>query len=204
MEMETSFPIHNIGILDSIGDDSINEILEGWNGYCVCTELLLKDTGDLSVGSEFVSHVHVLCKHGLDSLVQDHFLRALEETFEKNGASKFWQQFDAYSDVAILEMNKPCIEEDWLQQIICKSLEEISLEKQYQEKCLLMLVHALQSYKDSIAEERHNLDVDRVSLLSRYQLMVSSVLMTTLPRHFPGMCFRVSVDDSRMDIYLSD
>lgn len=49
-----------------------------------------------------------------------------------------------------------------------------------------MLVHALQSYKDQISGERHNFEADRDYLASKYQLIVSSVLMASLPRHFPG------------------
>ncbi|KAJ9709347.1 hypothetical protein PVL29_001019 [Vitis rotundifolia] len=77
------------------------------------------------------------------------------------------------------------IQENGIQKVLYKALDDVSLEKQYQEKCLLMLVHALQSYKDSISEERHNSDAERIHLFSKYQLIVSSVLMTTLPRHFP-------------------
>lgn len=60
--------------------------------------------------------------------------------------------------------------------------------KQHQEKCLSTLVHALQLCTDD-SLERKNTDVRRVYLFSKYRLIVSSVLMTTLPRHFPGMCF---------------
>ncbi|KAA8529398.1 hypothetical protein F0562_033803 [Nyssa sinensis] len=126
-----------------------------------------------------------LCKHGLESLVQEHFLRSLEETFEKNGAAKFWRQFDAYSNPVSLEMNEDPIQENGVQQVLCKALEEISLERQYQEKCLLMLVHALQSYKDGMSEESHKSDAERIYLFSKYQLRVSSVLMASLPQHFP-------------------
>lgn len=65
------------------------------------------------------------------------------------------------------------------------------MEKQYQEKCLLMLVHALQSYKENISEGRHNSDAERVYLFPKYQLLVSSVLMATLPPHFPGTYFTI-------------
>jgi anaphase-promoting complex subunit 2 len=68
-----------------------------------------------------------------------------------------------------------------LQQVLCRALEEISLEKQYQEKCLLLLVRAL------LLEGKTDSDVEREYLFSKYQLMVSSVLMASLPRHFPGM-----------------
>ena len=33
------------------------------------------------------------------------FVVLLQETFEKNGASKFWPHFDAYRNVAALGMN---------------------------------------------------------------------------------------------------
>lgn len=71
--------------------------------------------------------------------------------------------------------------------MLCKALEEMSLEKQYQEKCLFTLVHALQSHKESMFEGKQNVDSERVHLFAKYQLMVSSVLMASLPPHFPGM-----------------
>ncbi|POO03500.1 Anaphase-promoting complex subunit [Trema orientale] len=178
----------NLGILDSLTDDAIQEIVDSYNGFCAATQVLLHGAGDLSVGSEFVAHVHGLCKHGLDSLVRDHFLRALEGTFQKNGAFKFWRYFGAYGNGTELEM-KNCNPDsgDEVQEVLCKALEEISVEKQYQEKCLLMLVHALQSFKDHVSGGSHSSDADRVYLLSKYQMLVSSVLMATLPRHFPDM-----------------
>ncbi|KAI3936756.1 hypothetical protein MKW92_019203 [Papaver armeniacum] len=185
MVMESKSPSCNLGVLDSLTQESISEILVSWESFRLSTETLLKDTGNLSIGSDFISTVHILSKHGLQSLLQDHFLQALEETFERNGVLKFWQHFDAYSDLAIPETNPFEMKEESVQRVLCKALEEICLEKQYQEKCLLMLVHALQSYQDVISKGRHPSDVDRVRLLSRYQLMVSSVLMTSLPRHFP-------------------
>ena len=72
-------------------------------------------------------------------------------------------------------------------EVLCKALEEITMEKQYQEKCLLMLVHALQSFKDHVSGAGHNSDAERVDLFSKYQMLVSSVLMATLPRHFSGI-----------------
>ncbi|KAI4314137.1 hypothetical protein L6164_027073 [Bauhinia variegata] len=183
---ESTSSFCNLGVLDALTDDSIQEILESYNGFCVTTQTLLGGAGDLSAGTEFVAHVHSLCKHGLESLVRDHFLRVLEEAFERNGASKFWRHFDAYSNFADLKRNDDVdINEDEIQQVLCNALEEISLEKQYQEKCLLILVHALQSYKDQMSGERHNFQAERDYLVSKYQLLVSSVLMATLPRHFP-------------------
>lgn len=61
--------------------------------------------------------------------------------------------------------------------------------KHYQEKCLSMLVHALQLCTDDTLEGRNTSDVKRVHIFSKYRLIISSVLMTTLPRHFTGMCF---------------
>ncbi|XP_061992637.1 anaphase-promoting complex subunit 2 isoform X1 [Rosa rugosa] len=160
----------NLGFLDTLSETSIHEIVESYSAFCAATETLLNGAGDLSVGPQLVSHVHRLCSHGLESLVRDHFLGALERTFEKNGASKFWRHFEAHDDVSIGE------------QVFYNALEEISLEKQYQEKCLLMLVHALQTYGG-----RRSRDSDDVSpeLFAKYQLSVSSVLMATLPRQFP-------------------
>ncbi|RZC02484.1 Peptidyl-prolyl cis-trans isomerase FKBP62 [Glycine soja] len=66
---------------------------------------LLVGNDDLSVAPDFVSLVHVVCKHRLRSFVQDHFFRLLEETFERNGASRFWRHFDPYSRVAGLNKN---------------------------------------------------------------------------------------------------
>ncbi|KAL5721544.1 anaphase-promoting complex subunit 2 [Ranunculus cassubicifolius] len=174
----------NLNLLDSISDSSIEDILDSWIGFCTTTDSLLSDKGDLSLGSDFISHVHVLCENRLISIVQDHFFISLQETFEKNGAKKFWGYFEEFSDVEISELNETHIQQDWVQQVLCKALEEICVEIQYQEKCLLILVHALQSYTESMSEGRLNLDAERVYLFSRYHLMVSSVLMTTLPRHF--------------------
>ena len=71
--------------------------------------------------------------------------------------------------------------------MLCKALEEISLEKKYQEKCLYMLVHALQSCKENLLDREYNSDSERKYLFAKYQFMVSSVLMASLPPHFPGM-----------------
>lgn len=172
MEEEATSLVRNLGFLDTLSDDSIQEIVGSYNGFCAATEALLNGAGDFSVDPEFVAHVHSLCKHGLRSLVRDHFLRALEENFEKNGASKFWRHFDAYSNVALLCKTR----EGEVERVLGKALEDICLEKLYQENCLLALAHALPSYGDQTSE--------RARLFSTYQLLVSSVLMATLPRHF--------------------
>jgi anaphase-promoting complex subunit 2 len=81
------------------------------------------------------------------------------------------------------------IDEDEIESVLCNALEEISLEKQYQEKCFLILVHALQSFNDQMSEEGrdNNFEAETDNLISKYQWIVSSVLMNTLPRVFPGL-----------------
>ncbi|XP_057494205.1 anaphase-promoting complex subunit 2-like [Actinidia eriantha] len=185
MVVDATSSVCDLGALDSLNGDALKEIVESWNGFCFSTDALLNGKGDRSHGSKFVSQAHALCKHGLESLVQEHFIGYLEETFEKNGASKFWRHFDAYRNVAALGMNMDPIQKDRVQQVLCKALEEISFEKQYQEKCLLVLIDALQSYKDSMSDKRQNSDTERLYLISKYQSMVSSGLMASLPPHFP-------------------
>ncbi|KAL7587747.1 anaphase-promoting complex subunit 2 [Lactuca sativa] len=170
----------NLGVLDSLSEASISEILESWNSFCIITETIVKgdDTDLSSYYSKFQSHVSSLCKYGLRDLVEEHFLLSLQETLEKHSAPKFWKNFDANSNGIDLETNDKDMQEDVVELLLCKALEEISLEKQYQEKCLLMLVNSLQICQD------YPSDVENV-LFSKYQLIVSSVLMTTLPRQFP-------------------
>ncbi|XP_021910305.1 anaphase-promoting complex subunit 2 isoform X2 [Carica papaya] len=48
-----------------------------------------------------------------------------------------------------------------------------------------MLADALQTQEECMSEGSHTYDAERISLFSRYQLLVSSVLMASLPRHFP-------------------
>ncbi|XP_027336585.1 anaphase-promoting complex subunit 2 isoform X1 [Abrus precatorius] len=183
---EPNSSFFNLAVLDTLTQHSVHEIIESYNGFCNATQSLLSGNSDLSVGTVFVSHVHALCKHHLESLVQDHFLRVLEEMFERNGASRFWRHFDPYAHVEGLSKSDDLgIDEDDIQSVLYNALEEISLEKQYQEKLLLMLVRALQSFKDKMPEEKHNFEAERNYLTSKYQWIVSSVLMATLPRHFP-------------------
>lgn len=72
--------------------------------------------------------------------------------------------------------------------MLCKALEEISSKKKCQEELLSILVHALQSYRYDLMEKGRQYDAETevVRLFAKYQLLVSSVLMATLPRHFPG------------------
>ncbi|KAL9424203.1 hypothetical protein AB3S75_036143 [Citrus x aurantiifolia] len=187
MEESTSMYC-NLGILEKLDDESVQEIIESYNGFCATTNSLLNGGRDIAVGKEFVTHVRSLCKHGLQSLAHDHFLRSLEETFEKTIVSKFWRHFDVYSKVAVLEKNKPLIYDDEVHEVLCKALEEICMEIQYQEKCLFMLVHAIESPRDCSPEGKPILDSE-VHLFAKYQLMVSSVLMASLPPHFPEMLY---------------
>ncbi|KAK0578450.1 hypothetical protein LWI29_010635 [Acer saccharum] len=185
MEESTSQPC-NLGVLETLDGNSIQQIIESYNGFCAATQSLLDGAGDLSAGQEeFVSHVHSLCKLGLQPLLRDHFLRSLEESFEKISVSRFWHYFDAYSKFSVLEKNKTPICDNEVQIVLCKALEEISLEKKYQEKCLYLLVHALQSCTENLLDGEYNSDSERKYLFAKYQFMVSSVLMASLPPHFP-------------------
>ncbi|KAL0650559.1 hypothetical protein Bca4012_093250 [Brassica carinata] len=84
------------------------EITESYDGFFTTVESLIDGTGDFSVEKEFMSHVSTLCKYGLDSLVHDHFL------------------------ISLLDY------EEEIHQVLCKALEEISIEKQYHDKCMSM------------------------------------------------------------------
>ncbi|ONK64542.1 uncharacterized protein A4U43_C07F27180 [Asparagus officinalis] len=185
--------------MDSLAEESFGEILENWGGFVACTETLLKGKGDPSVGSQLVPLVATLCVHGLGSLAQDHFLQSLAETFKTNVVSKFWQQFHAYRDGPRLNVHEDWREEvlnksveemwtdheDWHEEVLNKSLDEICTERSYMEKCVLVLVHALQSYDEGITKGNIEFQHLHSHLISRFQLMVSSVLLTTLPLHFP-------------------
>ncbi|CAD6338423.1 unnamed protein product [Miscanthus lutarioriparius] len=108
-----------------------------------------------------------------------------EETFRNNAVKKFWQHFHPYCNASTVERIKFCVKENWPEEILSKALEDICLEKGYQEKCVLVLVHAFQSYEDRAPQKQFKA-VDCISsLMARYQLMVSSVLLTTLPLSFP-------------------
>ncbi|MED6200021.1 hypothetical protein PIB30_081268 [Stylosanthes scabra] len=188
MEQSTTSSFCNLGILHSLSDDSLYEILHSYDAFCAATQTLLSAADDLSVRADFVARVHSLCKHGLHSLVRDHFLRVLEETFERNGASRFWRHFEPYSNVADLNKNDDLeIDEDEILSVLHSALEEIYLEKGYQEKCLLMLAHAFELYKKQVLGDSRDLDAERNYLTTKYQWIVSSVLTATLPRNFRGV-----------------
>lgn len=78
MTCDTSSSGCGLEKLESLSDDSITVISENWNGFCSSSEALLKGSGDLSFSDEFVMRAKNLCKHGLSSLVEQHFLRCIE------------------------------------------------------------------------------------------------------------------------------
>ncbi|XP_020521064.1 anaphase-promoting complex subunit 2 isoform X2 [Amborella trichopoda] len=176
---------HDQRLLPTMDRDAINEITHNWSGFCIVTEKLLQDKNDPFKESEFVAFVSALSKHGLSSLVQDYFLQALEETFRTNSVAKFWRHFDAYSDFVVRETNVAT--DDWVREALHESLEEISSEKLFQEKCLSFLLRALQAPQGSKGRQAKASDSKSttVDLLSRYHLMVASILLTMLPRYFP-------------------
>lgn len=167
MTVDATSSVCNLGVLESLKQQQQGEILQTWNAFCLSTQSLV--TTNLEDPSQFVSQVHILRNHGLQSLLLHHFFTTIQHIFDKNGVSKFWRHFDE-------------TQEDEVQQVLHMALEEITLEKQYQERCLTILVTALDSCKYTTSEGS---DIDRVYLFSKYQLIVSSTLMTTLPRHFP-------------------
>ncbi|KAK9750744.1 hypothetical protein RND81_02G218500 [Saponaria officinalis] len=171
----------NLSAIDSLSIDSIDEIIDSWNNFCSITDTLLTGNGDVSIERDFVARVHSLCGFGLRSLVQDHFFELLEVNFESRGVSRFWRHFEGYLNTSML-MNK----EIELEQVLCKALEEISLEKLHQERALSILVHSFESHGDSLSDAKNRSD-ERLYLSSKYQLMVSSVLMASLPRIFPAI-----------------
>ena len=76
-----------------------------------------------------------------------------------------------------------------IHEALCGALEEITIEKQFHDKCLSILFHALHSFQQQSSEVTimHNSDSERVELFSTFRSMLSSTLMTTLPPHFPGI-----------------
>ncbi|XP_073050122.1 anaphase-promoting complex subunit 2 [Primulina eburnea] len=182
--MNSASPVCNLAILESLSENLIDEIAS-WNAFCFETEELLMGAGDLSYASEFSLHVRNLCSSGLESLVVEHFLCSMEENFEKKGASRFWMHFDAYREFAAINMDDPD-QQGGMQEVLHKALAFISSEKQYQEKCLLLLIRSLETDRESKSMDQTP-DAKRNHLLSKYQLSVSSILMSSLPRHFPDV-----------------
>ncbi|CAL5068553.1 unnamed protein product [Urochloa decumbens] len=163
--------------------DDADGSLDLWAQFCSLSNDLLG--GDLSVGPRLAPVVADLCARGLATLVRDYFLHSLEETFRNNAVKKFWQHFHPYCNASAVDRIKFCVKEHWPEEILSRALEDICLEKSYQEKCVLVLVHDLQSYEDRTSKRKFKVVDCSSSLMPRYQLMVSSVLLTTLPLSFP-------------------
>nr|GEW02343.1 anaphase-promoting complex subunit 2 [Tanacetum cinerariifolium] len=149
-----------------------SEILDNWNTFCLLTQSIIINCDDASTSSSYFSNfqscVSSFCKYGngLRSLVEDHFLLSLQGVLEKHGALNFWKNFDGYSNVSDLEMDDKDVQEDEVE-LLCKALEEISQEKQYQKKRLLMFVNSLQLCQDNnTSMEGNHSDVEKV--LHRY------------------------------------
>ncbi|KAG0461710.1 hypothetical protein HPP92_022007 [Vanilla planifolia] len=170
-------------MLDFVTEESVVEILRCWTSFVSCTEKLICALEDISAASEFSRSVALLCRHGLSSVVEDHFLQYLEDTFMRKAVIKFWQQFEKYNFVQTSDFNDRNLI-DQLQEILSKSLEDICFEKNYQEKCLLILVQAHHLYKDDITKGKPMIGMFESKLYSRYHMMVASVLLMTLPSHF--------------------
>ncbi|XP_073303249.1 anaphase-promoting complex subunit 2 [Primulina huaijiensis] len=183
--VNSASPVCNLAILESLSENLIDEMASSWNAFCLETEELLMGAGDLSYASEFSLHVRNLCSSGLESLVVEHFLCSMEENFEKKGASRFWTHFDANREFAAINIDDPD-QQGGMQEVLHKALAIISSEKQYQEKCLLLLIHSLETDRESKSMDQTP-DAERNHLLSKYQLSVSSVLLSSLPQHFPDV-----------------
>jgi anaphase-promoting complex subunit 2 len=77
MEESTLSLVSNLEILDTLSADSVQEIVGSYGSFCSATLSLLHG-GD---ASDLFSHVQILCKHGLLSLVRDFFLKSLEVSY---------------------------------------------------------------------------------------------------------------------------
>lgn len=78
MTVDALSSVCDLGVLDSLTEGSVDEIVGSWSAFCSVTEGLLvcNDNGELP--AEFESQVHTLCKYGLQSLVEQHFLHSLQ------------------------------------------------------------------------------------------------------------------------------
>ncbi|KAK9060125.1 hypothetical protein SSX86_020829 [Deinandra increscens subsp. villosa] len=188
MTVDALSSVCNLGVLDSLSEASISEILQSWNSFCLITETIVKgdDTNLATSYSKFQSYVSSLCKYGLRSLVEEHFLLSLQDMLEKHCAPRFWSNFDAYNNVPDPETDDGNMHEDEVELLLCKALEGISSEKQYQEKCILMLVNSLLLCQENDTSIGHPFDMEKI-FFSKYRLIVSSVLMTTMPRQFTAI-----------------
>ncbi|PWZ21546.1 Anaphase-promoting complex subunit 2 [Zea mays] len=151
--------------------------LDSWAQFCTLSNELLAGDGDLAVGPRLAPVVGDLCTRGLATLVRDYFLHSLEETFRNHAVKKFWQHFHPYCSASTVDRIKFCVKEHWPEEILSKALEDICLERGYQEKCVLVLVQVLQSYEDRMPRKKIKEVVCSSSLMPRYQLMAPYVAL---------------------------
>lgn len=78
MTVDALSSVCNLGVLDSLTEGSVDEIVSSWSGFCSVTEALLVCNNNGELPAEFESQVHTLCEYGLQSLVEQHFLRSLQ------------------------------------------------------------------------------------------------------------------------------
>lgn len=93
--------VYNLGILDTLSEASISEILESWNDFCLITGSTVNngDDDDVNISSsysKFESHVYSLCKYGLQSLVEQHFLLSLQVLHSATFGGCLWFRLSAY------------------------------------------------------------------------------------------------------------
>lgn len=83
MTVDATSAVCNLGILDSLNNSSsVIELLETWNAFCLSSHSLVSthysSNSDPSLARDFASQVHILRSHGLQSLIQDHFLTLIQ------------------------------------------------------------------------------------------------------------------------------
>ncbi|XP_057859859.1 anaphase-promoting complex subunit 2 isoform X2 [Cryptomeria japonica] len=180
VDMDISVPLENMD------NNSIGDVARNWQAFCEVTKNVLHFEDMGSSRAVFIDSVKALISHGLGSLVEDYFLQALEEMYKETHALTFWRHFDEYIKLGVSQNN--CqgskLIDDWAEETLSKALEEICMAKCLQEKCLAVLQHTLQSCTESTFLRIPKVTGYGADILSRYQSMVSSVLLTTLPKHF--------------------
>ncbi|KAH9321998.1 hypothetical protein KI387_016637, partial [Taxus chinensis] len=173
--------------LEATDNNSVGDIARNWQVFSEVTKNLLHSEDMDPCQGIFIGSVKALVGYGLGSLVEDYFLQALEEMYKKTHALTFWRHFDEYLKLGVSRNN--CREskliDDWVEETLSKALEEICMAKRLQQKCLAILQHTLQSCTESTFLRIPKVKAYGADLLLRYQSMVSSLLLTTLPRHFP-------------------
>eukprot|EP01018_Ginkgo_biloba_P025515 Gb_09164 [translate_table: standard] len=177
----------------SIDGNNITQMLEQWQDFHEAVNKIgcISPYDPIgihhSLKQYLVRTVNGLLEYGLASLVEDFFLNAFEERYKQTHVSTFWRQFDEYLN---LEVSRSNIAErkqidDWIEETLSKALEQLCMAKSFQEKWLAVLKHTLQSFTRSSSGKTQQLKGYGINLPCRYQSMVSAVLLTTLPRHFP-------------------